>query len=83
MHSLAVLLDFPAKNLYSCPDESVYDEVVCLKYQLCRCRIGYSSPLTLNDKANKIKRGTKGDCTQLKPTLMAAVPVSRPVSWNC
>ncbi|MBN3289703.1 ACSL4 ligase, partial [Polypterus senegalus] len=38
------------------------------------CRIGYSSPLTLSDKSAKIKTGTQGDCTVLKPTLMAAVP---------
>ncbi|CAN1130713.1 Long chain acyl-CoA synthetase 9, chloroplastic [Linum perenne] len=36
--------------------------------------IGYGSPLTLTDTSSKIKRGTKGDATALKPTLMAAVP---------
>ncbi|XP_020236521.1 long chain acyl-CoA synthetase 9, chloroplastic [Cajanus cajan] len=36
--------------------------------------IGYGSPLTLTDTSNKIKRGTKGDATALRPTLMAAVP---------
>ncbi|KAK4391077.1 Long chain acyl-CoA synthetase 9, chloroplastic [Sesamum angolense] len=36
--------------------------------------IGYGSPLTLTDTSNKIKRGTKGDATVLRPTLMAAVP---------
>ncbi|KAG8378268.1 hypothetical protein BUALT_Bualt08G0119900 [Buddleja alternifolia] len=36
--------------------------------------IGYGSPLTLTDTSNKIKRGTKGDATILRPTLMAAVP---------
>ncbi|XP_044479176.1 long chain acyl-CoA synthetase 9, chloroplastic-like [Mangifera indica] len=36
--------------------------------------IGYGTPLTLTDTSNKIKRGTKGDATVLKPTLMAAVP---------
>lgn len=38
------------------------------------CRIGYSSPLTFTDTSNKIKKGTKGDASVLKPTLMAAVP---------
>ncbi|XP_062103116.1 long chain acyl-CoA synthetase 8-like [Humulus lupulus] len=38
------------------------------------CRIGYGSPLTLTDISNKIKKGTKGDAFELKPTLMAAVP---------
>uniref|UniRef100_A0A914WWP9 long-chain-fatty-acid--CoA ligase n=1 Tax=Plectus sambesii TaxID=2011161 RepID=A0A914WWP9_9BILA len=38
------------------------------------CRIGYSSPLTLHDRASKVKRGTHGDCHALQPTLLAAVP---------
>lgn len=37
--------------------------------------IGYSSPLTLSDQSSKIKKGTKGDVSILRPTLMAAVPV--------
>lgn len=36
--------------------------------------IGYGSPLTLTDTSNKIKKGTKGDASELKPTLFAAVP---------
>lgn len=36
--------------------------------------IGYGSALTLTDTSNKIKRGTQGDASVLKPTLMAAVP---------
>ncbi|KAK4429221.1 Long chain acyl-CoA synthetase 8 [Sesamum alatum] len=36
--------------------------------------IGYGSALTLTDTSNKIKKGTKGDASALKPTLMAAVP---------
>ncbi|GLT49820.1 hypothetical protein SLA2020_233510 [Shorea laevis] len=36
--------------------------------------IGYGSPLTLTDTGNKIKKGTKGDATVLRPTIMAAVP---------
>ncbi|KAF7244958.1 Long-chain-fatty-acid--CoA ligase 4 [Varanus komodoensis] len=46
-------------------------EISCLTYG---CRIGYSSPLTLSDQSSKIKKGSKGDCSVLKPTLMAAVP---------
>ncbi|XP_020231094.1 long chain acyl-CoA synthetase 8 [Cajanus cajan] len=38
------------------------------------CAIGYGSPLTLTDTSNKIKKGTKGDATVLKPTLLTAVP---------
>ncbi len=40
-------------------------------------KIGYSSPLTLSDQSSKIKKGQKGDATVLRPTLMAAVPVSQ------
>ncbi|XP_055802430.1 long chain acyl-CoA synthetase 8-like [Solanum dulcamara] len=36
--------------------------------------IGYGSALTLTDTSNKIMKGTKGDASGLKPTLMAAVP---------
>ncbi|XP_028753056.1 long chain acyl-CoA synthetase 8 isoform X2 [Neltuma alba] len=36
--------------------------------------IGYSSPLTLTDTSSKIKKGTKGDATVLKPTLLTSVP---------
>uniref|UniRef100_A0A8C0SCS6 long-chain-fatty-acid--CoA ligase n=1 Tax=Canis lupus familiaris TaxID=9615 RepID=A0A8C0SCS6_CANLF len=46
-------------------------ELVCLSHG---CRIGYSSPQTLADQSSKIKKGSKGDTTMLKPTLMAAVP---------
>ncbi|XP_068107225.1 long-chain-fatty-acid--CoA ligase 4 isoform X1 [Hyperolius riggenbachi] len=46
-------------------------ELSCVTYG---CRIGYSSPLTLSDQSSKIKKGSKGDCSVLRPTLMAAVP---------
>ncbi|KAK1391448.1 4-coumarate--CoA ligase [Heracleum sosnowskyi] len=36
--------------------------------------IGYGSPLTITDSSNKIKKGTKGDATALKPTLLPSVP---------
>ncbi|KAI7746729.1 hypothetical protein M8C21_011534 [Ambrosia artemisiifolia] len=36
--------------------------------------IGYGSALTLTDTSNKIKKGTMGDASALKPTLMASVP---------
>ncbi|KAF8409749.1 hypothetical protein HHK36_005828 [Tetracentron sinense] len=38
------------------------------------CAIGYGSALTLTDSSNKIKKGTLGDASMLKPTLMAVVP---------
>lgn len=37
--------------------------------------IGYSSALTLSDQSSKIKRGSKGDVSVLKPTFMVAVPM--------
>ena len=37
-------------------------------------KVGYGSALTLTDTSNKIKKGTKGDVTALKPTLMTTVP---------
>ncbi|XP_042709518.1 fatty acid CoA ligase Acsl3 isoform X2 [Chrysemys picta bellii] len=46
-------------------------ELVCLSHG---CRIGYSSPQTLADQSSKIKKGSKGDVTMLRPTLMASVP---------
>lgn len=47
-------------------------ELACL---LCGIRIGYSTPLTMIDTSSKIKRGTKGDASVLRPTLMTSVPV--------
>ncbi|KNC77475.1 hypothetical protein SARC_10065 [Sphaeroforma arctica JP610] len=38
------------------------------------CMIGYGSALTLTDTSPKIKFGTKGDISELRPTYMAAVP---------
>lgn len=37
--------------------------------------MGYSTPLTMTDRSSKVKRGTAGDVTVLKPTLMPAVPL--------
>lgn len=55
---LAHILELAAENLIAAVGSS----------------IGYGSPLTLTDTSNKIKRGTKGDASMLRPTLMAAVP---------
>ncbi|TMS38771.1 hypothetical protein L596_005420 [Steinernema carpocapsae] len=46
-------------------------EIVCLAKG---CRIGYSSPQTLHNRAPKIAHKSNGDCVVLKPTLMACVP---------
>ena len=37
-------------------------------------RVGYSSALTLSDRSSRIKKGSQGDASVLKPTLMASVP---------
>ncbi|KAL6137064.1 hypothetical protein ACLB2K_062359 [Fragaria x ananassa] len=37
-------------------------------------KVGYGSALTLTDTSNKIKKGTKGDVSVLKPILMTTVP---------
>lgn len=50
-------------------------ELAAESVMLCAgCAIGYGSPLTLTDTSNKIMKGTKGDASVLKPTLMTAVP---------
>jgi long-chain acyl-CoA synthetase len=47
-------------------------EVICI---LSGIPIGYSSPLTMTDRSSKIKKGSKGDASVLRPTIMAAVPL--------
>lgn len=37
--------------------------------------IGYATPLTMTDKSSKIKRGSQGDASVLRPTIMASVPL--------
>ena len=37
--------------------------------------IGYSTPLTMTDTSNKIKRGSQGYATILRPTIIASVPL--------
>ncbi|XP_047321555.1 long chain acyl-CoA synthetase 9, chloroplastic-like [Impatiens glandulifera] len=55
---LAHILELAAENLVSAVGSA----------------IGYGSPLTLTDTSNKIMKGTKGDASMLRPTLMTAVP---------
>lgn len=50
----------------------VFSESMCMLYGI---PIGYSNPLTMTDKSSKIKRGSKGDATVLKPTIIASVPL--------
>ncbi|KAK7602450.1 hypothetical protein V9T40_008039 [Parthenolecanium corni] len=47
-------------------------EYMCL---FCGVPIGYSTPLTMVDTSSKIMRGTKGDASVLKPTIITAVPL--------
>jgi len=47
-------------------------ECMCLLFGL---PIGYSTPLTMTDKSSKIKRGSRGDASVLKPTIIASVPL--------
>ncbi|XP_018021963.1 long-chain-fatty-acid--CoA ligase 4 isoform X2 [Hyalella azteca] len=47
-------------------------ETIMLLYGL---PMGYSTPLTMTDRSTKVKRGTPGDVSVLKPTLMPAVPL--------
>lgn len=51
----------------------LFTESVCL---LCGIPIGYSTPLTMIDTSSKIKKGTKGDASMLRPTCLSGVPVS-------
>ena len=37
--------------------------------------IGYSTPLTMTDTSSKIKRGSQGDASVLRPTIIASVPL--------
>lgn len=45
---------------------------MCLLYGL---PIGYSNAMTMTDKSSKIKRGSQGDASVLRPTIIAAVPL--------
>uniref|UniRef100_A0A0N5ALV8 long-chain-fatty-acid--CoA ligase n=1 Tax=Syphacia muris TaxID=451379 RepID=A0A0N5ALV8_9BILA len=49
---------------------------VCAEFALLATgsSIGYSSSQTLFDTASRLKKGQKGDCTVLKPTLLASIP---------
>ncbi|KAF5269140.1 hypothetical protein FQR65_LT02440 [Abscondita terminalis] len=47
-------------------------ESVCLCMGIA---IGYSTPLTMIDSSSKIKKGTKGDASVLRPTCMTSVPL--------
>ena len=38
-------------------------------------KVGYSSPNTMTDMSTKVRKGYKGDATELRPTMMCAVPL--------
>ncbi|MCO5569650.1 hypothetical protein L7F22_023366 [Adiantum nelumboides] len=54
----------------------LFKALISMQCTVCACggAIGYSSPLTLIDSSSKIKKGTKGDVSELNPTLLTAVP---------
>lgn len=71
------MLPVKASDVYLAylPLAHVYEllsEHMCL---LSGIPIGYSTPLTMVDTASKIMRGTKGDASILKPTIITAVPL--------
>ncbi|OQR66600.1 long-chain-fatty-acid--CoA ligase 4-like, partial [Tropilaelaps mercedesae] len=47
-------------------------EILAILYGV---KIGYSSAATLTDSSTGLAKNTEGDCTLLKPTIMAAVPL--------
>ncbi|CAG9854670.1 unnamed protein product [Phyllotreta striolata] len=57
------------------PLAHVFELIVEVGMMFLGMKIGYSSALTMIDTASKIKRGTKGDATELKPTFMCSVPL--------
>jgi len=38
-------------------------------------KVGYSNPNTMTDMSTKVRKGSKGDASVLKPTMMCAVPL--------
>uniref|UniRef100_A0A7N0TK19 AMP-dependent synthetase/ligase domain-containing protein n=1 Tax=Kalanchoe fedtschenkoi TaxID=63787 RepID=A0A7N0TK19_KALFE len=67
-HEIPAMAYLPLAHVYELESETVM--------MTAGCAIGYSSPLTLTDTSNKIKKGTKGDASALKPTLLVAVPAN-------
>jgi long-chain acyl-CoA synthetase len=75
--SFSAQLDFYPNDVYMgfLPLAHVLEllaESVCM---LVGIQIGYSSPLTITDNSSKIMRGSKGDASVLRPTIMASVPL--------
>ncbi|KAL2327176.1 hypothetical protein Fmac_020603 [Flemingia macrophylla] len=73
---MTVIPNLGSKDVYLAylPLDHVFEMVAESVMLLAGCAIGYGSPLTLSDASNKIKKGTKGDATALKPTLLTAGP---------
>ncbi|CAH1183333.1 unnamed protein product [Phaedon cochleariae] len=57
------------------PLAHVYELLVENAFLFIGIRVGYSSALTMLDSSSKIKRGTLGDASILRPTLMTSVPL--------
>ena len=64
---------YPSNSLFAHRAYIFHAEYMCL---FCGVPIGYSTPLTMADTSSKIMRGTKGDASVLRPTIITAVPVS-------
>uniref|UniRef100_A0A0N5AK33 long-chain-fatty-acid--CoA ligase n=1 Tax=Syphacia muris TaxID=451379 RepID=A0A0N5AK33_9BILA len=56
------------------PLAHIFELLAELSCMMLRCRLGYSSALTLHDRAAKVMPGTHGDCYVLRPTVVCGVP---------
>ncbi|CBI28468.3 hypothetical protein VitviT2T_018182 [Vitis vinifera] len=73
---MTVIPELGSKDIYLAylPLAHVFELAAETVMMAAGCAIGYGSALTLTDTSNKIQKGTKGDASMLKPTLMATVP---------
>ncbi|GBG65673.1 hypothetical protein CBR_g51973 [Chara braunii] len=74
--AMYMIPDFSSKDVYLSflPLAHIFALIAELTMILEGVSVGYGSPLTLSDSSSKIKKGTSGDLTALKPTLMIVVP---------
>ncbi|CAB4065677.1 ACSL [Lepeophtheirus salmonis] len=57
------------------PLAHIYELLAEMTMLIHGIKVGYSSPNTMIDKSTKVMKGSKGDCSVLRPTLMCAVPL--------
>ncbi|CAL9079559.1 unnamed protein product [Musa textilis] len=67
------MASLPLAHIFELAGEKLHN-MLMIAMDAAGISIGYASLLTLTDTSNKIKKGTKGDASVLRPTLMAAVP---------